>query len=78
MLHTYTNRLDAAAVPNEIYERSHVALPKNNGPSSNHWHVAQRPISSGEEIKLIVYAIWNMADPTRTAEARAALKERDA
>lgn len=66
-------------MPHEIYERSHVALPKNNGPSSNLWHVAQRPISSGEEeIELIVYAIWNMADPTRTAEARAALKKDDA
>lgn len=65
-------------MPNEIYERSHVALPKNDGTTSNHWHVAQRPISSGssgDEIEMIVYAIWNQADPARTAEARAALKD---
>lgn len=67
-----THRLDASAVPDEIYERSGVQL------GGQRWHVAQRPIGGGESgaggVGMIVYAIWNMADPARAAEARAALK----
>ncbi len=61
-------------MPGEIYERSGVEV------GGKRWHVLQRPIVGGEgssddEIEMVVYAIWNMADSVHTAEARAALKE---
>lgn len=71
----YTIRLDAAAVPGEIFEKSRVEL------KGKAWHVAQRPICGSDEagaeasgpIEMVVYAIWGLADPARTAEARTAL-----
>lgn len=75
IISTISIRLDASAVPGEIYERSRVEL------GGKQWHVAQRPIGGGSDaeasgpIEMIVYAIFNMADPARTAKAREALKE---